>query len=180
MAHETTKFGFLTTLFLFPIRSLFAQEAARFGLVHTANAYYRASFNRTPTANKAVLLPHCLVSRKCPARFSKEDGILCAGCKLCRCGEIKSLCEERGLQFYITPSSGFTKRLTDRKGLQAALGATCSFEIGKGIKSTRLTLKGVDLRERRVIPQVVLTRTCDCLDNDVDWNLLRRIILNGA
>jgi hypothetical protein len=84
------------------------------------------------------------------------------------------------LQFYITPSAGFTKRLADRKGLKAALGATCSFEIGKGIKSTRLTLKGVDLRERRVIPQVVLTRTCDCLDNDVDWNLLRRIILNGA
>ena len=180
MSTDTTKFNFLKTLFLFPIRSFFSQEAARRGLVDMANAYYRASFNRTPAANKAVLLPHCLVSRKCPAKFSKEDGILCTKCKLCRCGEIKALCEERGLQFYITPSAGFTKRLADRKGLQAALGATCSFEIGKGLRSTRLTLKGVDLRERRVIPQVVLTRTCECLDNDLDWELLRRIIQNGA
>ena len=181
MSTDTTKFDFLKTLFLFPLRSFFSQEeAARRDLVRAANAYYRASFNRTPAANKAVLLPHCLVSRKCPAKFSKEDGILCTQCKLCRCGEIKALCEERGLQFYITPSAGFTKRLADRKGLQAALGATCSFEIGKGLRSTRLTLKGVDLRERRVIPQVVLTRTCECLDNDLDWELLRRIIQNGA
>ncbi|PKN60160.1 MAG: hypothetical protein CVU53_04500 [Deltaproteobacteria bacterium HGW-Deltaproteobacteria-11] len=180
MMPDITKFEFLRALILFPIRSLFAEEGALSDMVRTANAYYRASFNRTPAIDKAVMLPHCLVSRKCPAKFSKEDGILCVSCKLCKCGEIKALCEERGMQFYITPSMGFTKRLADRKQLRAALGITCGFEIGRGLKSTRLTLKGVDLRERRVIPQVVLTTKYDCMDNDADWDLLRRIILNGA
>ncbi|MFH1078886.1 MAG: DUF116 domain-containing protein [Pseudomonadota bacterium] len=177
---DTTKFEFLRALILFPIRSLFAEGGALSDLVRIANAYYRASFNRTPAINKAVMLPHCLISRKCPAKFSKEDGILCVNCSLCNCGEIKTLCEERGMQFYITPSMGFTKRLAYRKQLRAALGITCNFEIGRGLKSTRLTLKGVDLRKHRVIPQVVLTTKYDCIDNDADWELLRRIILNGA
>jgi hypothetical protein len=94
---DITKFEFLRTLILFPIRSFFTKEGALSDLVRTANAYYRASFNRTPATNKAVMLPHCLVSRKCPAKFSKEDGILCVNCKLCKCGEIKALCEERGM-----------------------------------------------------------------------------------
>jgi hypothetical protein len=174
-----SKLKFLTAIFLFPLRSLFTENKAQSGLVKTANDYYRASFNRTPPQDKAVMLPHCLVSRKCQATFSKEDGILCVNCKRCKCGEIKILCEERGMQFYITPSVGFTKRLAARKQLRAALGATCAFEIERGLKSTRLTLKGIDLRERRVIPQVVLTARHDCLDNDIDWDLLRRMILNS-
>jgi hypothetical protein len=178
MMPDMTKLKFLTALFLFPLRSLFTEKGAQSGLVRTANDYYRTSFNSTPVQDKAVMLPHCLVSRKCQAKFSKEDGILCVNCKLCRCGEIKALCEEQGIQFYITPSVGFTKRLADRKKLRAALGVTCGFEIERGLKTTRLTLKGIDLRERRVIPQVVLTAKHDCLDNDIDWDLLRRIILN--
>lgn len=178
MMPDMTKVKFLAALFLFPLRSLFAERAAQSHFVRTANDYYRTSFNSTPLKDKAVMLPHCLVSRKCQATFSKEDGILCANCKRCKCCEIKTLCEEQGIQFYITPSVGFTKRLADRKRLRAALGATCGFEIERGLKSTRLTLKGIDLRERRVIPQVVMTAKHDCLDNDLDWDLLRRIILN--
>jgi hypothetical protein len=177
---ERIKFNFLRALFLYPLRALFAEGEAQTNLVETANAYYRTAFNQTPARDKAVVLPHCLISPKCQARFSKEDGIVCVNCKLCKCGEIKSLCEEQGLQFYITPSIGFTKRLTNRKKLRAALGITCGFEIGRGLKSTRLTLRGVDLKERRVVPQVVLTARYDCLNNDADWDLLRRIILNGA
>lgn len=180
MMPDMTKFKFLRALFLYPIRSLFAEGEAQSNLVRTVNTYYRAAFNQTPAKDKAVMLPHCLVSPKCQAKFSKEDGIVCVNCKLCKCGEIKALCEERGIQFYITPSIGFTKRLTNRKQLRAALGITCGFEIERGLKSTRLTLKGVDLKKRRVIPQVVLTTKYDCLENDTDWDLLRRIILNGA
>lgn len=180
MMPDTMKFNFIKALFLYPLHSLFAEGEAQINLVENANAYYRAAFNQTPAKDKAVMLPHCLISPKCPARFSKEDGIVCINCKLCKCGEIKALCEERGMQFYITPSIGFTKRLTNRKKLRAALGITCGFEIERGLKSTRLTLKGVDLKERRVIPQVVLTAKHDCINNDTDWDLLRRIIMNGA
>jgi hypothetical protein len=177
---DKMKFNFLRALLLYPVRSFFAGGEAQTHLVGTANAYYRAAFNQTSAKDKAVMLPHCLISPKCPAKFSKEDGIICVNCKLCKCGEIKSLCEQQGIQFYITPSIGFTKRLTTRKKLRAALGVTCAFEVGRGLTSTRLTLKGIVLKERRVIPQVVLTTSDDCLSNDADWDLLRRIILNGA
>lgn len=180
MMPDRKKLDFIGALFLYPIRSLYAEEAAQSHLVQTANAYYRKAFNQTPVKEKAVMLPHCLVSEKCQAKFSKEDGIVCINCKLCNCSEIKILCEEQGMQFYITPSIGFTKRLTIRKKLRAALGITCGFEIERGLKSTRLTLKGVNLKERRVIPQVVLTTKYDCLNNDTNWDLLRQIILNGA
>jgi len=177
---DMTKFKFLTALLLFPIRSLFEKKEVPADLVKTANAYYRVAFNQAPAKHKAVILPHCLISPKCPAKFSKEDGILCIQCKLCKCGEIKTLCEEQGLQFYITPSVGFTKRLTDRKQLRAALGIACSYEIDRGIRSTRFSLKGVDIKGRRVVPQVMLATKYDCLDNDADWELLRCIILDGA
>ena len=180
MMPDRIKLNFLRAIFLYPVRSLFAQEKVQSNLVQTANAYYRAAFNQTPAKDKAVMLPHCLVSPKCQARFSKEDGIVCTNCNLCKCGEIKNLCEERGMQFYITPSIGFTKRLANRKQLRAALGITCGFEIERGLKSTRLTLMGVDLKARRVIPQVILTARYDCLNNDTDWDLLQRIILHGA
>lgn len=174
-----TKFKFLTALLMFPILSCFKKRSLS-NLVKTANNYYRTTFNQTPAKDKAVILPHCLISRKCPAKFSKEDGIMCINCKLCKCGEIKILCEEQGVQFYITPSVGFTKRLTDRKQLQAALGTACDYEIERGIRSTRFSMKGVDLKGRRVIPQVVLTAKYNCLENDVDWERLRLIILHGA
>jgi hypothetical protein len=67
-----------------------------------------------------------------------------------------------------------------RKGIRAALGAACDFEIEKGIRSTRITLQGVRLKRKKVIPQVLLTARYDCLQNDIDWDLLRKIILNGA
>jgi hypothetical protein len=177
---EKTKLKFIEALLLFPLRSLFAPTAAQSDLVNTANAYYRKAFNQTPASDRAVMMPHCLVSLKCQAKFSKENGILCINCKLCKCGEIKTLCDERGMQFYITPSIGFTKRLAHRKHVRAAIGVTCLYEIERGLKSTRLTLRGVDLKERRVIPQVILTKKYDCMENDMDWERLKRMILNGA
>ena len=127
-----------------------------------------------------MILPHCLIGEKCKARFSKEEGVLCVDCKQCRCGEIRALCQEKGWQFYISPSTGFTKRLVQRKGIRAAVGAACAFEIEKGIRATPITLKGVRLKRRKVIPQIILTARYDCLKNDIDWELLTRIIVNGA
>ena len=180
MENTVKKIRFMLSLFLLPFRLSGERNGHYHDFIKTANESFRDDFNRVPVKERAILLPHCLIHSKCPAKFSKENGILCIQCKLCRCGEIKALCDERGLQFYITPSSGFTKRLAERKGLRAAAGATCGFEIGKQIRSTRITLQGVDLKRRKVVPQVVLTQRYDCLDNDVDWEAIRKIVLNGA
>lgn len=171
---------FVSAFIFYPVRSLLKRIGFGYDISEIANAYYREAFNRVSPAEKAVILPHCLIDEKCQARFSKEDGILCVKCRRCRCGEIRLLCEEQGWQFYLSPSSGFTKRLVQRKGLRAALGAACDFEIDKGIRSTRITPGGVLLKRRKVIPQAILTVRYDCLNNDVDWDRLHRIILNGA
>jgi hypothetical protein len=180
MTPDCSRLKFVSAFFFFPLRSLLERIGLRYDISNIANAYYRDAFNRLPAAEKAVILPHCLIGEKCKAHFSKEDGILCVKCKQCRCGEIRLLCEEKGWRFYISPSTNFTKRLVRRKGILAAIGAACDFEIEKGIRTTPITLRGVRLKERKVIPQVILTARYDCMNNDIDWERLRSMILNGA
>jgi hypothetical protein len=180
MTRDCSRLKFVSAFFFFPMRSLLERIGLRYDISAIANAYYREAFDRVPAADKAVILPHCLIGEKCKARFSKEDGVLCVNCKQCRCGEVRVLCEEKGWRFYISPSANFTKRLVRRKSICAAIGAACDFEIEKGIRSTPITLRGVRLKEKKVIPQVIRMARYNCLNNDIDWELLRRMILNGA
>jgi uncharacterized protein len=176
MTQGCSRLKFISAFFFFPLRSFLAHLGIRYDFSGITNTYYREKFDIIPAAEKAVILPHCLIGDKCRGHFSKEDGILCSKCKNCRCGEIRVLCEEQGWQFYITPSSGFTKRLVQRKMIRAAVGAACNLEIEKGIRSTTITTKGVHVHREKVIPQIVLTARYDCLENDIDWELLKRII----
>jgi hypothetical protein len=176
MAQHCSRLKFVSAFFFFPMRSLLGRVGLRYDITRIANAYYRKAFDRVPAADKAVILPHCLIGEKCKAHFSKGDGILCVNCKHCRCGEVRVLCEEKGWRFFISPSTNFTKRLVQRKGIRAAIGAACDFEIEKGIRSIPITLRGVHLEERKVIPQVIRMTRYDCLNNDIDWELLRRMI----
>jgi hypothetical protein len=179
MVGDRSRIKFVAALLFYPVRSLLGRIGIRYDITAITNAYYREAFARVPAADKALLLPHCLIDEKCPARFSKADGILCIQCKRCGCGEMHRLCQEQGWQFYITPSANFTKRLVQRKGLRAAVGAACDLEIEKGIRSTRITLRGIFLKKRKVIPQVIRTARYDCLKNEIDWERIREIIRGG-
>ncbi len=178
MGKTYKKIKFITCLLFYPLRNVMGKMGVTYNLITVINDYYRDDFDSVPRRDLAVMLPHCIVDDKCAAKFSKEDGILCTKCKRCKCGEIKTLCEEKGIQFYITPSSGFTKRLAQRKRIRAAIGAACNFEIEKGLRTTRLTSGGVILKERKVIPQILLASKYDCLNNDIDWEWLKSRINN--
>lgn len=178
MTQQFSKLKLISSLFFFPMRSFLARLGIRYDLAAITNGYYRKEFYRVPLAQRAVVLPHCLIDDKCPGRFSKEDGVICIKCKKCRCGEIRLLAEERGWQFYISPSSGFTKRLVKRKTIRAAVGVACDFEIEKGIRSTSINPQGVQLKTDKVIPQVVFASCYDCMKNNVDWEKLKKIILD--
>jgi hypothetical protein len=180
MAKDCGRFKFISAFFFFPMRALLGRIGLSYDISEIANAYYREAFDRLPAADKAVILPHCLIGEKCKARFSKEDGVLCVKCGQCRCGEIRGLCEEKGWRFFVSPSSNFSKRLVRRKGIRAAIGGVCDFEIERGIRSTPITLRGVLLNDKRVIPQVLRMARYNCIDNDIDWEKLRRIILDGT
>lgn len=180
MLRRLGKLRFLAALIFFPWRRWLERLGLGYDISRIANAYYEEAFDAVPAAQKAVILPHCLIDDECRARFSKEEGIVCVRCGRCGCGEINALCREQGWQFYISPSTGFTKRLVQRKGLRAAVGAACAFEIERGIRTTPVTLRGVRVKKRRVIPQVVLTKRYDCLKNEIDWETIKRIVLKGA
>ncbi len=177
MNERFKKLKFTLALFFLPAMPLLEKIGIRYDAVRIGNDFYREDFYRTQARECAVILPHCLIHEECPATFSKEEGIVCIKCLRCGCGEIKALSEERGLQFFITPSVGFTKRLVERKKIKAALGATCRYEIERGVKTVRFTPRGVSFNRKRVIPQMVMTERYDCLDNDVNWELLKEIIM---
>jgi hypothetical protein len=180
MTQDCSRLKFVSAFFFFPLRSLLERVGVHYDISEIANAYYREAFDRVPAVDKAVILPHCLIGEKCKGRFSKEEGVLCIQCKQCRCGEVRALCEEKGWRFFISPSANFTKRLVQRKGIRAAIGAACDFEIEKGIRSTPITLRGVRLKRKKVIPQVIRMARYDCMNNDIDWELLGRLIRDGA
>lgn len=173
------KLKFILKLSLFPISPLLQKLGIKYNIVKILNTYYEEDFRKIPIKDRAVLLPHCLIHKNCPAGFSKEDGIICRKCGLCKCGEIKKLCEEKGYQFYITPSVGFTKRLMHRKNLKAVIGAACMYEIRKGMKSEQVNSKGLKIKKTKIIPKAIYISKYDCIDNDVDWELLKKTIIDS-
>lgn len=179
MARFSDKLTMVVTLLFYPFRATLSRLGIRLDVARRVNAFYQKEFDRVSLSEKAVILPHCLTGDTCGARFSKNDGVLCMKCGHCRCGEIRTLCEENGWQFYISPSANFTRRLAARKNIRAAIGAACEYEIERGIKSTRITGRGVHINERRLIPQMMVTARYDCMHNDVDWERLRGMILSG-
>jgi hypothetical protein len=176
VAGFANKSRLLFSLLLFPFRTVLERLGLGLDIAGNVNSCYREAFDLVPLSERAVILPHCLTGDKCPARFSKNEGILCMKCGQCRCGEIRLLCEEKGWQFYISPSANFTRRLAERKNIRAAIGAACDYEIERGIKSTRITGRGVQINERRLIPQVIMAARYDCIHNEIDWAGLRQMI----
>jgi len=170
------KIKLVLSLALFPLRGLLQKVGIDYDIVKITNEYYRDDFARIQPEQIAVILPHCLVNARCASRFSKENGIICTECGRCGCGEIKTLCEEKKLQFFISPSMGFTKRLAQRTNMRGAIGAVCDYELQRGLRNETITPKGVNLRDRKVIPQTIIIAKYDCLNNEMDWERLKQFI----
>jgi hypothetical protein len=168
------KIKFILLLNMYKIQGILGLK--RLDIMSVINEYYRADFQRLNKRDIAVMLPHCLIGEKCPAKFSKSDGILCNKCDLCRCGDIKKMAEQKGYQFYISPSVGFTKRLSQRKKLKGIIGVVCDYEIERGIHSERITNNGVRIESARIITQGIRLEVYDCINNSVDWEEIEKLM----
>lgn len=140
------------------------------------NEYYRDEFVKLKKEDVAVIMPHCLINEKCPAKFSKTDGIICSNCHLCGCGKIHDTAIQKGYQFYISPSVGFTKRLVQRKELKGIIGVACDYEIERGLDSEKLTSLGVRLNGSRIKTQGLRLHEYDCINNNVDWEKIEELM----
>jgi len=168
------KLKFLRSLYIYKLQGLLRLK--RGDIMPAINDYYRSDFRKLRKEDIAVILPHCLIADKCPARFSKSDGVLCSKCKLCGCGEIYSAAEKKGYQFYISPSVGFTKRLVQRKNLKGVIGVACDYEIERGIHSEKISGNGVEIGSRGIKTQGLRLHAYDCIRNDVDWEMIKKLI----
>ncbi|MBI5664341.1 MAG: DUF116 domain-containing protein [Nitrospirae bacterium] len=168
------KLKFLGHIYTYKLQGMLGLK--RTDIMSTINDYYRKEFQKLRKEDIAVILPHCLIDDKCPARFSKSDGVLCSKCKLCGCGKIFESAENKGYQFYITPSVGFTKRLVQRKNIKGVIGIACDYEIEKGIHSEKITALGIRINGTRVKTQGIRLHVYDCIKNSVDWDKIEEIM----
>jgi uncharacterized protein len=169
------KLKFIVKLSFFPLRNGLKKVGINYNIEKIINNYYKEKFKKI-TNNRAIFLPHCLIHNNCPAKFSKTDGIMCIKCGLCKCGDIKVTAEEKGFQFFIVPSVEFIKRIIKRKNIQAVLGVTCIHDIIEGLKQEKLNPKGLFLNGKKIVPIVIQLPKYDCVNNDVDWELVKKQI----
>ncbi len=168
------KIKFLIHLYRYKMQGLLGLK--RSDIMTSINDYYRGDFHKIDKKEVAVILPHCLIADKCPARFSKSDGVLCKNCDLCGCGRINASAKQKGYQFYISPSVGFTKRLVQRKKLRGIIGVACDYEIEKGIASENISNNGVKIDRRRIKTQGLRLDVYDCVENSVDWKKIEELM----
>ena len=168
------KLKFLGYLYLYKLQGLLGLK--RTDIMAVINGYYRDDFRKIAKKDVAVILPHCLIGDKCPARFSKSEGVLCKKCELCGCGKIRDIAEQKGYQFYISPSVGFTKRLARRKHLKGLIGVACDYEIEKGIASENISDNGVKIESARIKTQGLRLNVYDCVRNTVDWDKIEELM----
>ena len=168
------KLKLLVNLCIYRLQGLFGLK--RSDIMTAINDYYRPAFRKLNKKDIGVILPHCLINDKCPAKFSKTEGVICKKCDLCGCAKIQESALSKGYQFYITPSVGFTKRLVHRKGLKGIIGVACDYEIEKGIHSEKIGGNGVRLNGTSVKTQGIRLHLYDCLHNDVDWDKIEELM----
>jgi len=168
------KLKFLGSLYIYKLRGLLGLKP--YDIMSAINDYYRDDFLKLEKKEVAVILPHCLIHNRCPAKFSKVDGVLCTRCSLCGCGEINSAAAEKGYQFYISPSVGFTKRLIRRKNLCGIIGVACDYEIERGIHSEKISGNGVKIDKKKIKTQGLRLQAYDCIHNSVDWEKIKALL----
>src|SRR5512137_3060878 len=78
-------------------------------LIKLQNAMNTADFERIPVSERAVFIPQCLRSSKCPAHLTPE-GLKCRSCGQCTVGEARMILEKLGYRIFIVPGSSFIKR----------------------------------------------------------------------
>jgi hypothetical protein len=168
------KIKFIVNLYIYKLQGLLGMKRA--DIMTSINAYYRDDFHQLDKKNVAVILPHCLIADKCPAKFSKSDGVLCKNCDLCGCSRINKSAKHKGYQFYISPSVGFTRRLVQRKHLKGIIGVACDYEIEKGIASENISNNGVKIDSRRIKTQGLRLDVYNCVENSVDWDRIEELM----
>jgi uncharacterized protein len=91
----------------------------------------KENYKKTPVEKRAIFIPQCLRSPKCPAPTLPE-GLQCIRCGRCGLYLLKDECEKIGCKFFIAPGGTLIKRMVKKYKPRAVLGVGCPHELKEG------------------------------------------------
>lgn len=139
-------------------------------LIKIDNRMNYSAFAKVPVEKRAVFIPLCLRSAKCPARLSPDVGISCISCGRCPLGDAIPVLKEAGYMTFIIPGSTFIKRLVKTYRPEGMIGVGCMMEVKEGLELGRkisMTTIGV------------VTMTDGCVETTMNYDLLMKVASIG-
>ena len=134
------------------------------------NAMNTAEFERIPVSERAVFMPQCLRSSKCPAHLTPE-GLKCRNCGQCTVGEARTILEKMGYRIFIVPGSSFIKRMVKKYRPKAIIGVGCLSEVKEGI----------DMADKMgLVAMGVVTMKEGCVETLVNWADIYEVAVLGV
>jgi hypothetical protein len=138
-------------------------------LIKLMNSMNSTEFARIPVAERAIFMPQCLRSSKCPAHLTPE-GLKCKNCGQCDVGPARLLLERMGYKVFIVPGSSFIKRMVKKYHPKAIVGVGCLAEVKEGI----------DMADKMgLIVMGVVTLKEGCVETIANWPELYEIAILG-
>ena len=126
------------------------------------NILFKNTFSQVPYNQRIIVIPQCLRSMDCPAKFNSVEGAKCVECGKCKIREISKKAKELGyIGTYIAPGGGFVKRIIKSTKPGAMIGIGCPYEVNLGL--LEVSSKGIPC-------QGVTLLTNGCVTTDVDLN----------
>jgi hypothetical protein len=133
------------------------------------NAMNTAGFERIPASSRAIFMPQCLRSSRCPAHLTPE-GLKCCGCGQCSIGVAGATLEKLGYRIFIVPGSSFIKRMVRKYRPEGIIGIGCLAEVKEGIEmADRMGL----------VVMGVVTLKEGCVETLVNWLEVYEVALLG-
>jgi hypothetical protein len=128
-------------------------------LIKLHNTMNTAAFERIPVSERAIFMPQCLRSSRCPAHLTPE-GLKCRSCGQCTIGQVRLTLEKMGYRIFIVPGSSFIKRMVKKYHPKAIIGVGCLSEVKEGI----------DMADKMgLVVMGVVTLKEGCVETLVNW-----------
>jgi uncharacterized protein len=138
-------------------------------LIKLMNSMNSTEFAKIPVSERAIFMPQCLRSSRCPAHLTPE-GLKCRNCGQCDVGTARLLLERMGYKVFIVPGSSFIKRMVKKYRPKAIVGVGCLSEVKEGI----------DMADKMgLIVMGVVTLKEGCVETIANWPELYEIAVLG-
>jgi len=139
-------------------------------LIKLHNTMSTAEFTRIPVTERAIFMPQCLRSSRCPAHLTPE-GLKCRSCGQCTIGEVRPILEKLGYRIFIVPGSSFIKRMVKKYHPKAIIGVGCLSEVKEGI----------DMADKMgLVVMGVVTLKEGCVETIVNWSDIIEVAALGV